>query len=468
MDVEPKRTEMAVEQEPLSERAVEADQRGIQVRRLVSYLASSESPGECGPMQGMTDQEFAEALDRYLHPSSPIKQHEFLRGRAKQLQAIQDALASSGRSVFIYGDRGVGKTSLALSAATVYQSSDSDPTLVGCSRDATFYSVVRDLAARLLGEVPIKERRRVVKQVGATFRGLSASVLEEIESGNLEPPTSVNEAVALLDFAGRVNSKHPIAIIDEFERIEDPRQRALFGDLLKQIGDQGAGLKLIFSGVGQSLQEMLAEHDSAYRYVASVSLERLGHGPLLEILQGAADALGMKPDRNHTMRIVQISDGFPHYVHLIGTKLFLRIYRSGLAGRENAAAMYNGALLDAVADVDARLQTSYDKAVKKYLHDHYSYILWAVASRHLLELKSADVYDCYLKIAERAHVEALPRNRFNQRMNRLKTERHGCVLAGTRTGWYRFREPVLRGYCRLQAETQSINLGYDYPFVSTK
>ncbi len=417
--------------------------------------------------QDLDEQAFGDLLDRYLHPSSPIRQEESLRGREPQLQTIREALASSGRNVFVYGDRGVGKTSLALTSAHIYQSSDQNPVLVACDRDATFYSVVRDVVAKLLGQIPIRERRTTTKQLGAQFGGLSAQHVTAIEQGNVEAPTSVNEAVALLQFAGAAHSRRSIAIIDEFEALADARHRALFGDLLKQIGDQGVELKLIFSGVGHSLDEMLAQHGSAYRYVASVCLERLGQTPLIELMEEVSREIEIPISRNRLFRIAAISDGFPHYVHLLGTKFFWRYYRARSESEswKNEARLFDKALADAVGEVDAQLRASYDRAVEKYRDgEHYEYILWALASYHLLKRKTADVFTSYEGIARKMRVEPINRQQYDARMNRLKREEYGAIVIGTRQGWYQFREPIMRGYCRLQAQLRGLELGVDYPF----
>jgi uncharacterized protein len=67
---------------------------------------------------------FGIALHRVLSPSHAIQSAELLRGRTEHLAEIRRALYSPGRQVFIYGHRGVGKTSLAQTAAFERQSSE--------------------------------------------------------------------------------------------------------------------------------------------------------------------------------------------------------------------------------------------------------------------------------------------------------------------------------------------------------
>ena len=60
---------------------------------------------------------FGERLNELVSPAQPIQSIENLQGRTKELARIEKALFAPGRHIFIYGDRGVGKSSLAAAAA---------------------------------------------------------------------------------------------------------------------------------------------------------------------------------------------------------------------------------------------------------------------------------------------------------------------------------------------------------------
>ena len=81
------------------------------------------------------------ALDEYalgarihevLFPATPIQSEEFVFGRQKEIDRIRRALMAPGRKIFIYGERGVGKSSLANAAALQWQSSDQHPFNTSC------------------------------------------------------------------------------------------------------------------------------------------------------------------------------------------------------------------------------------------------------------------------------------------------------------------------------------------------
>lgn len=120
----------------------------------------------------LSREEFTTILNRFLHPSSPIRQQELLRGRSKQLEQIEKALLSPGRNVLVYGERGVGKTSLAQTAALICQSSDCDPVIVACDSSTNFASVIQTIGSRLYHEAPITVKETSSHKVQANLKYL--------------------------------------------------------------------------------------------------------------------------------------------------------------------------------------------------------------------------------------------------------------------------------------------------------
>src|SRR5262249_1591739 len=96
-----------------------------------------------------------EILAENLTPSDTIKTPERLFGRDNTLTNIDRALNSQGRQIFIYGDRGVGKTSLALTAAYLHTGIENAPIYVMCGKTNDFSQVIQSIGNAV---VPIKER----------------------------------------------------------------------------------------------------------------------------------------------------------------------------------------------------------------------------------------------------------------------------------------------------------------------
>lgn len=168
-------------------------------------------------------------------------------------------------------------------------------------------------------------------KLGAGWKGfISAEAQQTVERGAIPELHSIDDAISIVGFIANKHSQQPVVVIDEFERIKDAGERMLFADFIKQVGDQSVPLKLIFCGIGSALSELLDSHHSCYRYLTAVPLERLGPQPRLEIIRTAAQAFGIVIEDTSQYRIAMISDGFPHYVHLLAEKLMWSVFEDSV------------------------------------------------------------------------------------------------------------------------------------------
>src|SRR4051794_16114954 len=68
---------------------------------------SEVAPDEFDPLV------YRAAIGRSFSPSMPVTTRDVFAGRTAQLHRIMDVVSAGGRHAVVYGDRGVGKTSLA-------------------------------------------------------------------------------------------------------------------------------------------------------------------------------------------------------------------------------------------------------------------------------------------------------------------------------------------------------------------
>lgn len=414
-------------------------------------------------IRGIDRTRFEELLPTLLTPTTPIRSPEFLRGREKILEVIRRSYIQPGRHVFIHGDRGVGKTSLAQTAAIEHQSSGAPPIFIGCDNASTFFGVIRNIALKLRpGDPSITKTSRSGK-VGVGWKTfLSAEAQQTVERGAIPDFHTVDDAIATIGYLADQHSANPVIVIDEFERIKAADERMLFADFIKQAGDQSLPIRLIFCGIGSALGDLLDAHHSCYRYITAIVLERLGFHPRLEIIARAIHAFGLQVEDTSAYRIAMISDGFPHYVHLITEKLLWEAFQDVAEINTTQPRHYTTAVRTAVMDIEPHLKAMYEKASLKYKSDYES-VLWAVADHHELKRRSTDIYNSYSRIMRSMGEDPLPRDTFNQRMNSLKRPNHASILTANRQGWYEFSEAVVRGYVRLRAEARGVQLGNEHP-----
>src|SRR5688500_8027285 len=108
----------------------------------------------------LTEDEFGKKLNEVVSSARPIRSVQHLKGRDDQLENIKRALYQTGRHIFIYGPRGVGKSSLGATAAVQYQSSDNEPIFVGGGGDETFSSIIANIAVQALDRSKVESTKR--------------------------------------------------------------------------------------------------------------------------------------------------------------------------------------------------------------------------------------------------------------------------------------------------------------------
>jgi uncharacterized protein len=121
------------------------------------------------PINGLNDVQLADTLNAHLTPSKEIADPARLKGRDHHLIHINRAFNSEGRNVFIYGDRGIGKTSLARSAATQNNFSEAKHIYVTCGENTSFGQIVQAIGHAV---VPISKRMTQKKVAGGGSVGM--------------------------------------------------------------------------------------------------------------------------------------------------------------------------------------------------------------------------------------------------------------------------------------------------------
>jgi hypothetical protein len=421
---------------------------------------------------GNGHKQFGEKLNRVLSPSRAIDNAAHLKGRASALKETAQAFSAQGRQVFVHGFRGVGKSSVALTAARD-MSPEHDPVLVFCSSNSTFYELVRDMCTRALSLDPLAAEKKSERRVGGSAKiggfGADGQVVTTDTMKGVPLPANVNEAAELMRETMR-RAPDRVFIIDEFDLLSDRPSHQLFGEFAKLLADSGANAKIIFCGVAEDLDQIFQAHPSTFRIFHPLKLDTLKLQPCLDIIEDAEKALGVEIERNSKLRIVQISDGFPYFVHLITEKLLWQWFNDP-AKKPNITAPqhYEGALIDACSAAEPELRLSYDAVVKKYRSDG-DIVLWALASGNELSKNLDTIFkdfeNVYDQVPERLRPDdRLDRRRLNHRLVNMKRPAYHDIIESNGRGWYEFREKRMRGYARLRAAAQGVDLRADHPLA---
>lgn len=292
--------------------------------------------------------ELAAVLNAF-HPAHEVIEPRFFAGRARQVQEIAEALQVHGSCPLIYGDRGLGKSSLAVQAQLIAMG---DAELLAAMNARThvlpesatfmaFYitcseriSSIEHLIQSMINAVEdlhfeeVEEAGRLSRPVDRTSRRKVAFKLfeyETVQKFEQEKERSsyarLSSAEQLLEVVRLVNATYSspvLFVIDELDRVQDKSGLASF---IKATSSHD--LKYILVGIAQSISELLEDHDSLARILYPIHLPRMSNGELADIVDRAVAALnelGYKYsfDNGARQELVRTAGGFPWFVHVLG------------------------------------------------------------------------------------------------------------------------------------------------------
>lgn len=228
--------------------------------------------------------------------------------------AVVDAVNQVGLHAVIYGERGVGKSSLAnVVAPTVYALDDPLSTAsnpkgrVVVKTVATTSDTFSSVWVKLFKDISLIDDRPV-----AGFLPGQKGRVSILEAYGLGSELSVDDVRRIL-----ANIPESVFIVDEFDRVPAATMKA-FTDLIKTLSDFSVNSTIVLVGVSDTIGDLVADHASIVRAISQVFLRRMLPGELKKILSTAEEKLGVKFHEGAAQLIVHVSQGLPHYTHLIG------------------------------------------------------------------------------------------------------------------------------------------------------
>ena len=239
-------------------------------------------------------------------PGAPINGRDLFTGRKSEIDKMLGTIFQRGQHAVLFGERGVGKTSLAnilFDILVLAGRSNYRLARVNCSEGLDFGSVWSS----------------VFRQLEAVQDGENVS-LDEEPSPHSE---MIRETFELVQGPS-------IVIIDEFDRISDSETERAFADTIKTLSDNSIKTTLILVGVADSLDQLIAEHQSIERAITQVEMPRMRKPELLEIVDKAlVKCDGLAIDQEVKERIADYSQGLPSYTHLLAREAALIAVKSG-------------------------------------------------------------------------------------------------------------------------------------------
>src|SRR5829696_8252667 len=244
-------------------------------------------------------------VSRAFSPSAPINKSRLFAGRLNQVSEVINAVMQRGQHVIIYGERGVGKTSLANVLSdflTKVGLKGLDSVIVNCDGTTTFSSLWHKICREMI----------IVNQT--TKPGFSGGMANTEKSLDTVLPEAVTPDDVRYLFQ-RVSA--PTIIVDEMDRIRSRNTTTLLADTVKTLSDHSIDTTLILVGVADSVDGLIAEHRSIERALVQIRMPRMSKDELFEIIDKGLEDVGMTTDVEARQQIADLSQGLPHFTHLL-------------------------------------------------------------------------------------------------------------------------------------------------------
>ena len=245
-------------------------------------------------------------LGNVFTPAAPIRDATLFSGRGDILIRIADAVNQLGMHCILFGERGVGKTSLAnivrlvLAELTMRELAVAQ---INCDTADDYSSLMR----KLMGQIAaLQERPRL------GFGNSVDQLPTALDSRLPESPAPID----MLNLLRNIPANW-LLILDEIDRLVDQHSIALLTDTIKALSDYAVSATFLLVGAASDVGALIGEHPSIERCLTQVRMPRMARDELAGIVSTGLAQVGMRMDESIQWYIPAVSQGYPHYTHLL-------------------------------------------------------------------------------------------------------------------------------------------------------
>jgi Cdc6-like AAA superfamily ATPase len=391
-------------------------------------------------------QQLAEQLGQVFTPAAPINEESLFAGRTNQVTEVVDAINTRGQHAIIFGERGVGKTSLANILSS--RLSSTIPVIaprVNCDGSDDYSSLWR----KVFDQITIARKTR-----RAGFTATQETIVKRVAADLPAQltPDHIRSYLALL-----ANGVILVVIVDEFDRLATKALRNLMADTIKTLSDHAVNATLVIVGVADSVDELIEGHHSIERALVQVRMPRMSSEELKGVVQQGMTRLGLAIEADALEHVALLSQGLPHYTHLLA----LNATREAISDDERRISMQHieHAIAKALKQAQQTTLSTYMKATASHRRDNlYTEVLLSCALAPTDELgyfAAADVREPLSTILKKPY--DIPS--YSRHLNDFCEPERGPILQKTgveRRFKFRFVNPLMQPFVTLQGFTRGL------------
>lgn len=235
---------------------------------------------------------------RVFQPTNPINEDRLFAGRIPQISSLIDVIYQPGAHAILFGERGVGKTSLA--------------------------NIINE---RVVGPLKFTKVLKVSCNAASLFPTIWANVFFDFAWEGKQVSEVIKahpDPFTVWKIAESLPEKRYLVILDEFDRIQDEPTKILIADTIKYFSDNPLKFTILIVGVGSSVENLFGSHPSIRRCCVEIPMPRMTPPELTQIMDERLPLLRMKTSSQVVERMVKFSQRLPTYIHLLGQSCAMR------------------------------------------------------------------------------------------------------------------------------------------------
>jgi len=385
-------------------------------------------------------------VGQVFSPAAPITRQDLFAGRHEQMETLIDVAFERGQHAVVFGERGVGKTSMATVMTMVFGAQATKLAVkVNCDVTDNYDTIWRKVFDEI--DFVAGSSDVISRDVTAQLRRISSSLPKGVEL----LPNDVRKMLRQI-----ATIKECVIFIDEFERLRERKSTALFADTLKMLSDQQVPATIVLVGVADNIQELLSEHRSIERALVQIYMPRMAPTELGEIVRRALELADMTIDDDALDLITGLSQGLPHFTHLIAQGAARTAIDEG-ASRIKGVHVENA--LDAlVAKTQETIVEAYKTAVFSHRETLFPQVVLAAAMAGTDDQGFFAAADLVMPLS---HVARRPYDipAFSRHLHALAEKARGPTLQrkGSEHRYrFRFANPLLQPYVLMKGLTEKM------------
>ncbi len=298
-------------------------------------------------------------INKAFSPTHEIHEPKKFIGRYEEIESCITALATEGSFIAIFGLRGIGKSSVANQVKLIAEGNNELPKIlqlqyllprknfdymVHLVRCDEFVTDIKGLIKRILygddqnpsifshnknGDkrtIAFKEKNKIQGGLNVPIAKIGGELEEETSYENILTDDLIQEFRQALSVTQKDNQNKTglLILIDEFDIINDKNG---FASLVKTCSSKFVKFGVV--GIGDSIEDLIEDHSSIGRQINSILVKPMPTKELIQIIKSAEESIKkeIKFESAVVDEIVNESEGFPYFVHLLGKESLIQAFK---------------------------------------------------------------------------------------------------------------------------------------------